>query len=146
MKGEAIMEKLAKAVFGLTLCLMLIANVALINTGSAGFPGDKPAIIVEPPETLGLAPGNTFTITVKLYNVTIATVPPGLQGAEARLEWDDTILEYVSHTHKFGQSGGVLNSPTLIGLDQHGTNYVHVAAASTSPTPWYGDGIIATIT
>jgi len=142
------MKKLTKMILGsLLLCLALTFNIGALKTGNAGFPGDKPAVIVEPPETIGLAPGNTFTVEIKLYNVTTGNVPAGLYGVEVKLEWNGAILECVSHTHKLGAAGGVLNPPILIGKNERGTNYVWVAGSTSYPAdPWWGTGTIVTLT
>jgi hypothetical protein len=145
-----------------TLINLVTVGILLIPV-SLSFPSDKPAIIIEPPSIKDptITPNSTFTITVKLYNVTARNVPAGVAGVEVHLTWNNTLIEPVSFTNMIGQTGGVLNPSILYGIDPGfydesgnkitsppytNAKYYKVAAASTG-NPWYGtEGIIATIT
>lgn len=99
--------------------------------------------------------GQTFNVTVKLYNATHTTVPAGVGGIEIRLTWNNTLIEPVSFASKLGASNGVLTGPGIISAVQPGfydnadnavsappytsAKSYHVAAASTTG-PWWGDG------
>jgi hypothetical protein len=101
------------------------------------------------------AVGQTFTVAIKLYNVTTSNVAAGVSGIEVHLTWNKTLIEPVSSVNKIGLSGGVLMGPSILyGInpgfyDDAGnaitsapyTNATHfnVAAASTSGA-WWGDG------
>jgi hypothetical protein len=128
------------------LLIITLGSSALTFPGMS-FPGDKPSIIVEPTSIKDrtITPGSKFTISIKLYNVTTANVPVGLQGVEVKLTWDNKILNLTSKTPMLGQSGGVLNPTVLIGKDEVGANYYWLAGASTG-SPWWGNGIIANVT
>jgi hypothetical protein len=84
-------------------------------------------------------------VDVKVYNVTVGNTPGGLQGVEFKLNWNNAILSLTSRTSKLGQAGGVLNPSVLTGKDEVGTDYYWLAGASTG-SPWWGNGIAATIT
>lgn len=129
-----------------TTLLIVILSSTLTFSGMS-FQGDKPTIIVEPTTIKDpkLSPGSTFTISIKLYNVTKSNVPAGLQGVEVKLTWDNTILNLTSKTPMLGQPGGVLNPTILIGKDEVGENYYWLAGASTG-NPWWGNGIIVNLT
>jgi hypothetical protein len=131
----------------LTTFLVLIFSGLTLTPLGMGFPGDKPSIIVEPTtlKDSTITPGSSFTISIRLYNVTTANVPTGLQGVEVKLTWDNTILNLTSRSHMLGQPGGVLNPTILIGKDEVGANYYWLAGASTG-NPWWGNGVIANVT
>jgi len=153
---------LLKMLFIAATLVNLVTVGMLLIPVSLSFPSDKPAIIIEPPSIKDptIAPGSTFTITVKLYNVTAQNVPAGVQGVEVHLTWNNTLIEPTSFTNMIGQTGGVLNPSILYGIDPGfydeagnkitnppytNAKYYKVAAASTG-SPWWGDGVIATIT
>jgi len=144
----------------IALLSILVASPLLVLPSKA-FPGDKPAIVVEPAliENTGLTPGSTFLVNVSLYNATLANVPAGIGGVEVQLSWDNSVIQPLSFVDRIATSGGVLAAPVLYGISPgffdnsssrissppytDATNY-HVAAASTAG-PWSGNGIIATI-
>lgn len=145
------------------LTLAVFASASTVKMASAlGHPG--PYYSVEPSETImGPSPavGQTFTVTVKLYNVTTANAAAGISGVEIHLTWNNTLIEPVSFVNKIGLSDGVLMGPGILYGIQPGlydsagnainappyTNATHykVAAASTSG-PWWGNGTVAGIT
>ena len=117
----------------------------------------EPSVVQLGPES---AINNTFTVSIKLYNVTSANVPAGVQGVEVHFTWNDSLVQPVSFTNMIGQSGGVLNPSILYGINPGFYNatppnqyavppeeakYYLVAAASTG-NPWWGNGTIAQIT
>jgi hypothetical protein len=126
--------------------LTLILSGLLIVIPVRGFPDDKPAIVVEPSliKDPTKTPGSAFTVDVKIYNTTASNAPNGLQGLEFRLKWNNAILSLTSRASKLGQVGGVLNPSVLIGKDEVGADYYWLAGASMG-SPWWGDGVAATI-
>ena len=58
------------------------------------FSEDIPLIYVDPPSVVGLSPSQTFTIEVKLANVT------ELFGFDLQFRWDPAVLDYVDHAAK----------------------------------------------
>ncbi|MGD0979067.1 MAG: hypothetical protein ABR962_08005 [Candidatus Bathyarchaeia archaeon] len=143
------------------LTLTVIASASTLKTASAqGYAG--PYYTVESAtnsSTIVMGPtsavGQTFTATIKLYNVTTSDVAIGVSGIEVHLTWNKTLIEPVSFVNKIGLSGGVLTGPSILyGIspgfyDDAGnviatapyTNATHfnVAAASTSGA-WWGNG------
>jgi hypothetical protein len=107
---------------------------------------ETPLLYVDPPSVEGLSPSQTFSITVKIANVT------GLYGLDVRLQWDPTILDYVSHQAKIPVETypeGVLYNTVLMIKDTPdpvaGTYWV--AASSLSPAPTFnGSGIVFEMT
>jgi hypothetical protein len=145
----------------IALLIILVASPLLVLPSKA-FPGDKPAIVVEPAsiQNTNLTSGSTFLVNVSLYNATLANVPAGIAGVEVQLSWDNSVIQPLSFVDRITTSGGVLqgqeivfgvrpaffdNSNTKISSPPYtnATNF-HVAAASTSG-PWWGDGTIVTI-
>jgi hypothetical protein len=142
------------------LTLTVIASTSTLRIASAqGHAG--PYYTVESAtnsSTIKVGPssavGQTFTATIKVYNVTTSSVAAGVSGIEVHLTWNKTLIEPVSFVNKIGLSGGVLTGPSILyGInpgfyDDAGnaittapyTNATHfnVAAASTSG-PWWGD-------
>ncbi|RLI22725.1 hypothetical protein DRO54_00320 [Candidatus Bathyarchaeota archaeon] len=135
-----------KNILALTILLLLTttATPLLINPAKA-FPGDQPAIIVEPQSIKDptLEPNTTFQIEVNLYNATTETVPNGLYGVEIKLTWNPDILELIGINFKIGEAGGVLNSPYFAAKNETTTGMYWTAVSSLPPAePWWGDGTI----
>jgi hypothetical protein len=144
------------------LTLSVIASASMVKIASAqGHPG--PYYTVELlPAKIGPAAGQTFNVTVKLYNVTHANSPAGAYGVEIRMTWNTTLVEPVSFTSKLGASDGVLTGPSIIAAVPAGfynnadtpisappyTSAVsyRVAAASTSGAWWGDNAIVAQMT
>jgi|YelNatPaOPRAMG01_1025707.scaffolds.fasta_scaffold06789_8 hypothetical protein len=131
----------------------------------------RPAYAQEPgpyykvePSTVQLGPesaiNDTFTVSIKLYNVTETNVPAGVLGVEVHFTWNDSLVQPVNFTNMISQSGGVLNPTILYGINPGFYNatppnhyavppeeakYYLVSAASTG-NPWWGNGTIAQIT
>jgi hypothetical protein len=139
------------------LTLAVIASASTVKIASAqGHPG--PYLTVELSQaTIGPSPaiGQTFNVTVKLYNVTQTNVPAGVGGCEIHLTWNTTLIEPVSFTNEIATSHGVLTGSTIYAVppgfyDDAGnpisgpsyTNATHynVAAAATSGVAWWGNG------
>ncbi|MCW3980158.1 MAG: hypothetical protein NWF11_01645 [Candidatus Bathyarchaeota archaeon] len=133
------------------ICLSIVSPCFLSsNIGIAGvqtnliivdeLPRNMPAIYVDPPDITGVGPGETFTASIKVFNLTTSfwqtteswergeelgpwtTYPPynyslgNLIGLEFQLGWDDTVLKFVSNTTKIPANqyaDGVLYSPIL---------------------------------
>lgn len=149
------------------LTLAAIASAFTLKTVSAsGYAG--PYYTVESATNsstivMGPAPAvnQTFTVAIKLYNVTTSDVTAGIAGVEVHLTWNNTLIQPVSYVDEEGQPGGVLTGPTVLpGLgpgffDSAGikipapyTNATHFEVASASSSgPWWGNGAeVATIT
>jgi hypothetical protein len=146
----------------LILTMALIASASTLKTASAqGHAG--PYYTVESPSNsstivMGPAPavGQTFNVTIKLYNVTTSDVPAGTGGAEVHLTWNNTLIEPVSFVNKIGLPGGVLNPPVIYGIpagfyDNAGnaittapytnaTRFEVAAAPTYKAALWWGDG------
>jgi hypothetical protein len=132
-------------VFTVLLIVIFCGSSLLVQVRS--FPGDKPAIVVEPAliKDPTLIPNSEFNISIKLYNATATTVPNGIQGVEIKLEWNNATLNLKSETSMLGLTGGVLNPTVLISKDEVGDDYYWLAGASIG-NPWWGNGTIAAIT
>ncbi len=110
---------------------------------AAEFPTDVPVIYVDPPTT-SFSPGQTFTVSIKIFNLTTnfwqTSVPwergeelgpwvpypvynyslGNLVGLDVQLGWDDTVLKFVSNTTKIPvdqYSDGLLWAPILKIMD-----------------------------
>jgi hypothetical protein len=153
-----------KRSFALTALTLLVIAIAFSNVQiKPAFGSAKPYYIVDPQKiSMGPEPalGETFTISIKLCNATVENVPAGVAGVEVHLTWNNTLIEPVSFTNMIGQTGGVLNPSILYGVDPGfydesgnkitsppytNAKYYKVAAASTG-NPWWGNGVIVTIT
>jgi hypothetical protein len=92
------------------LCLITLAAV-IVPTRISQVKADSSAIVyVDPPSVEDLFSPATFTIKVKVANVT------DLYGVDVQLAWNPSLLEYVSHAVKIPVSthpDGILNSPVL---------------------------------
>lgn len=138
-------NKIVKAAL-ILLCLFLI-NMSLINaniprTNAQGIP----VVYVDPPSVVDLFPPATFTIAVKIANVSL------LYGFDIQFAWNPSLLEYVSHTVKVPKDSfpdGVLYNPVLPIKNEvdpvAGTYWV--AYASMLPAPSFnGNGTIFEMT
>ena len=137
------------------LTLAMFASASTIKKASAL---SIPTFVVEPSKTImgpSSAINQTFTVSLKLDNVTTANVPPGLAGVEVHLTWNNSLIEPVSFVSEVGLTGGVFDGMTVIyGINAGlyydngtkanappytNTTHYEVAGASTSGTPWWGD-------
>lgn len=106
---------------------------------------EKPLVYVDPPEVRNLAVGKTFTISVKIANVT------NLYGVDIEFHWNPTILEYMEHTVLIpvdDYPGGVLYKPIMpIANTVNATGGTYkVAYASMLPAPSFdGSGTVFTM-
>jgi hypothetical protein len=156
------MKKISSLPMMATLTLTLIA-VALIVKASPSPDHAGPYYKVEP-ELVTMGPGSavnqTFTVAVKLYNVTTDNVPAGIAGVEIHFYWDPDLLAPVTFTNQVATAGGVLNATggtILYGIspgfynDTGGTagtltNYRVAAASTGAAPPWWGNGTVVEIT
>jgi hypothetical protein len=151
------------------LGLAIIASTSTVKIAEAqGHPG--PYYTVQPSKTI-MGPfsaiGQTFTVSIKLLNVTTDNVPAGISGVEVHLTWNNTLIEPVSFVVHTGESDGVLLGPNIVAGESAGfykdntttsrvnsapyTNatFFSYAAASTSGGWWNinsTDALIADIT
>jgi hypothetical protein len=118
------------------------------NVKAAGHPG--PYYQVEPANvTMGPEPAinNTFTVDVKLYNVTAGNVPVGIYGVEVKIGWNPLLLNLTSINVRLGQSGGVLYSTVFLAKNETGTGYYWLVGASMPPAlAWWGNGTVVRLT
>lgn len=77
-----------------TIVVLLLAFTLTPTTNvvAASFPKDKPTVYVDPQRILDLPPSSTFTITVKIFNIS------NFYGYDIQFRWNPNILSYVSHT------------------------------------------------
>jgi hypothetical protein len=138
-----------KALFA--ICLLIVSpcfqsssiGIAGVQTNlilADEFPRNMPAIYVDPPDITGVGPGETFTVSIKVFNLTTnfwqttelwqrgeelgpwATFPVynyslgNLIGLDVQLGWDETVLKFASNSTRIPvdeYSDGVLYSPIL---------------------------------
>jgi len=143
------------------LALALIISTLTVKMASAQ---EHPGVYFKvEPATVAMGPSpainQTFKITVKLYNATVANVPDGLAGVEIKLTWDKSLITPLSFNNTIGVAGGVLNPTVIYGISPgffdamdnrissppytNATSY-KVAGASTGEG-WNGDGIVVEI-
>jgi hypothetical protein len=150
------------------LTLAMIASASTLKTASAtGYAGpyyDIESATNSSTFTMGPASavGQTFTATIKLYNVTKTDVPAGIAGVEVHMSWNNTLIAPTSFVNEIAQPGGALTGNILYTInpgffDAAGNSIAtapytnatqfEVAAASTAAGGWWGDGAeIAVIT
>jgi len=146
------MSRKVPVIIGLHVVLLSVLGVnpvgvlqsQKIQATTIGLPTTMPAIYVDPPDITGVGPGETFTISIKIFNLTTnfwqtyeswergeelgpwTNYPPynyslgNLIGLEFQLGWDDTVLKFVSNITKIPvdqYSDGILYSPILKLMD-----------------------------
>lgn len=156
--GETLKRKSLVIALMLILCFGTFAPMAAKM--AMAFPGDEPAVVVEPSniQNASLTIGSTFQVNVSIYNVTIDNVPLGLGSLEVHLEWNNTVLvptSFVSYvgtrvlkvpliyaiTAGFYDSGdNIISSPPYT----NATSFAFAAASGSSG--WFGSNVTATIT
>lgn len=96
----------------LSLSMLFLSNSILTNAATGT------TLYVDPSATTGLLPSATFTIKVKLANVS------RLYGLDLQFTWEPSVIKYVSHVKKIPKDGtpaypdGILYKPTLNVKDQ----------------------------
>jgi len=132
----------------LALSVIFLGNSIRTNAAS------QTRVYVYPPAVTGLLPPATFTISVKIYNVTM------LYGLDIQFTWEPTVIKYVSHIAKIPVEtypDGVLHSPVLPVIDQvdenasmpgsePGTRYWLSKASMLPAKGFNGSGTIFTMT
>jgi hypothetical protein len=96
-----------------SILFALLISTLTFNINKA-FSQETPVIYVDPPTITGLVPPQTFTIEVKVANIT------DFYGIDIQFKWDPTILEYVSHTAKIPVDtypDGILHQPGITIMD-----------------------------
>jgi hypothetical protein len=94
----------------LLLMVSLAMSVVLFGSAAPAKAATGTVVYVDPAEVKDLFSPTTFTISVKVANVT------NLYGIDLQMTWDPTIIKYVSHTKKIpveSNPGGVMHSPTI---------------------------------
>jgi len=100
-----------KIVYSILFALLISTLTFNINTA---FSQKTPVIYVDPSTITGLDPSQTFTIEVKVANIT------NFYGVDIQFRWDPSILEYVSHTAKIPVEtypDGILHQPGITIMD-----------------------------
>lgn len=92
------------------LCFSLV-NMSLMTVSIPRANAEETAVVyVDPPSVVDLYPPATFTIAVKIANISL------LYGFDIQFAWNPSLLEYVNHTVKVPRStypDGVLYNPIL---------------------------------
>lgn len=152
------------------LTLSVIASASTLKIASATTHAG-PYYTIDPLKTIiGPMPavGHNFTVAVKLLNVTGDNAPPGVQGVEIHVTWNNSIIEPLSFESHVGNSvDGVLLGPSILagispGFYKTDTNAFPVTsppytnatffnyAVASSSGPWWSNmttsGIIAFLT
>jgi hypothetical protein len=127
------------------LTMLILTLILTVNT-NLGFSQETPVVYVDPSTVTGLLPSQNFTVAVKIANVT------NLYGFDIRLQWDPSILDYVSHVAKWPVEtypDGVLYSPGFKLKDEVNTTAgtYWLSATSLIPAPSFnGTGTFFEIT
>ena len=138
-------KSLIATLIALELCILAIAALpSRTTTAKAALQADMPVVFVDPVN--GIAGiGETFTINVKVFNLSGRFYPTTeawnegdplpsyspvnwrynmslghLYAIDLRIKWDPTILEYVSHTVMVPvetHAGGILHQPVINATD-----------------------------
>lgn len=137
--------------------LMALLTIGSISFSRLSFTNASPAqtvVYVDPAEVKDIMPPGTFTIKVKIANVT------GLYGIDIQFTWDPTIIQYVTHSKRIPVQtypDGILNKPTLPVRDDvdenasmpgsvPGTRYWLSEACMSPAVPFDGNGTIFEMT
>jgi len=155
-----------KAKFSITILILLSCSVIGVSMLSSKVAADTifsttmPVIYVDP-QNITASKGDTFTISVKIFNLTAIYYEtfeewqPGeelgpkasggqynyslgrLYGFDIKFSWDPTLLDYVSHSVKIPEEsnpGGVLHEPIIDLRDEVYENGTYwLAKSSQSP-------------
>ena len=100
-----------KITYSILFALLISTLTFNINTA---FSQETPVIYVDPSTITGLVPSQTFTIEVKVANIT------DFYGIDIQFKWDPTILEYTDHTAKIPVEtypDGILHQPGITIMD-----------------------------
>jgi len=138
-------NKIVKAAL-ILLCVLLV-NMSLVHTKIPRANAESPTLVyVDPPSVEDLFPPSTFTIAVKIVNVSL------LYGFDIQFAWNPSLLDYVSHTVKVPKNSypdGVLYNPILPiknEVDPDAGTY-WIAYASMLPAPSFnGSGTVFEMT
>ncbi|MGB9134263.1 MAG: PKD domain-containing protein, partial [Candidatus Bathyarchaeia archaeon] len=151
------MKKLISLLLLSLLSFSIIAGGVAISTKSmytsSQVPLQATKVLIEPQNGTATV-GASYTITVKVANVT------NLYGFDIQIRWGTAVLKYISHTVFVGQTGGVLNPPTYINVDEvneasgpfsvpgavEGTTYWISSICLGGAVPFNGTGIVFTMT
>lgn len=142
MKGE----KACLFCILLIIAYMATTNMVITNSSTDSLQSLPTKVYVDPASILNLMPPQTFTVSVKLDNVT------NLYGIDLEFRWNPTVIEHVSHVMMIpveDYPGGVLHKNVLIIRDtvDAASGSYRLAAASMAPAPSFnGSGTIFTMT
>ena len=147
------------------LTLALIASTSVMRRTSAQT--TTPAYAISP-ATTELGPGSevgqNFTVTLILNGTDATNAPQGIAGIEVHVNWNSSLIVPLSYTDLVGSTGGVFNGtdPSQLLSTAKGfylqnqtklTSPPYDSAfefyevyASTTGSPWWGSGTIASIT
>jgi hypothetical protein len=156
-------QRIRVVVIAVSLLLLIASGMMIVNQAKA-FPGDQPALVVEPSsiQNTSLTPGSMFSVNITLYNVTLSNTPDGLGAIEVHLFWNTSILAAVSFVSYVGSAGGVFSGSgpfltaipagfeditnTTIPSPPYTSAASYAVAMAAEGSPWYGDGLVATLT
>jgi len=123
------------------------ANLETIQTSQTSMV-TLPEVYIYPSSIVGLRPGDNFTISVIISNLTdTRIIDPttgvpywlgDLYGLDIALQWDPTILDYISHSVLIPievYPRGILHEPTTVFIDKidEAAGTYHIAAYSLPP-------------
>jgi hypothetical protein len=129
--------------------ILIALAIGMIPINFAAFPTNKPVVYVDPPN-VNVAVGNSFTISLKIFNVT------GLYGFDIKLRWNPSILNYTSRQLRVPvetYADGVLHTgdsgdPLKVKDSVNATAGTYqIAYATMSPAPSFnGSGTVFNMT
>jgi len=172
------MFKKTMKIFMVTILLLNLTALISLEFSANGssttdFPSDMPLLYVDPENVTGLNPGDSFTVSVKIFNLTDTSVSGckewywgcpvekgggltyslgNLYGVMIDFAWDPNILEYTDHTVTIPVEtypGGVLHEPFLEVEDivNEAAGTYRLSYASYKPAPVFnGNGTIFSMT
>ena len=169
-------KQVARVLSILALIGLCITAVSMLSeqrgTARAALQNDMPVVFVDP-LNITADVGETFTIQVKIFNLTAAFYmadeswsigeglpPPGgrynyslghLWALDIRLKWDPAILDYISHTAMIpveDHPGGILHEPLLKApeyVDETAGTYKLSVSSQAPATTFSAPGANATV-
>jgi hypothetical protein len=177
-KVDKLMFKKAMKIF--MVAMLLLSLTALISlefsangSSTTDFPSDLPLLYVDPENVTGKNPGDSFTVSVKIFNLTdtpvsgckewlwgcplemgggLSYVLGDLYGLTIDFSWNPNILEYTGHTVTIpveDYPGGVLHEPVLEVEDivtEGAYSVSYAGMAPTTPPVFNGNGTIFNMT
>lgn len=147
------------------ITLALVASTSMMRKASAQL--TVPTYFMDPANIeVGPAPSvnQTFTVTLQLNSTTSTNAPNGIAGIEVHMNWNSSFVSPLSFTDLVGSTNGVFNgtdpsellstakgfyleNQTKLSSPPYTDAYeFQEVYASTTGTPWFGNGTIAALT